>query len=163
MSIQIIKPEIEPVRDDLSALRETVSAILRDVEERGDAAVRDYERRFDRFDPPSYRVEVSEAASAADELPSEVIEELDFAIAQVTKFAEAQRASLRDWEAEISPGMRAGQRVLPVRSAGCYAPAGRYPCLTSAVMTVVPAKVAGVQRIVACSPPGSNEIGRAHV
>jgi len=83
-----------------------------------------------------------------------VIEELDFAIQQVGAFARAQRESMAEFETEISPGARMGQRIVPVASCGCYVPAGRYPCLTAAVMSVMPAKVAGVKRIVACSPPG---------
>ena len=78
-----------------------------------------------------------------------MVEELDYAIEQVTDFAQAQKDSLVEFENEIRPGMQMGQRIIPVDSCGCYVPAGRYPCLTSAVMSVIPAKVAGVKRIVA--------------
>ena len=146
-----------PVADaDVQQLQETVKSILARVKADGDKAVRNYEKEFDNFDPPSFRVSDPEAAKAAEELPAEVIEELDFAIEQVTAFAVAQRESMVEFEKEIRPGMRMGQRIIPVDSCGCYVPAGRYPCLTSAVMSVIPAKVAGVKRIVACSPPGNS-------
>ncbi len=146
-----------PVADaDVRQLQETVKSILARVKADGDKAVRYYEKEFDNFDPPSFRVSDPQAAKAAEELPAEVIEELDFAIEQVTAFAVAQRESMVEFEKEIRPGMRMGQRIIPVDSCGCYVPAGRYPCLTSAVMSVIPAKVAGVKRIVACSPPGNS-------
>lgn len=146
-----------PVADaDVRQLQETVKTILAKVKADGDKAVRYYEKEFDNFDPPSFRITEEQAAEAAEELPTDVIEELDFAIEQVTAFAMAQKESMVEFEKEIRPGMRMGQRIIPVDSCGCYVPAGRYPCLTSAVMSVIPAKVAGVKRIVACSPPGSS-------
>ncbi|MEM8985124.1 MAG: histidinol dehydrogenase [Pseudomonadota bacterium] len=151
-----IKKEAGTTKKNKDALRETVSAILSDVEVRGDDAVREYQTRFDRHTVESYRVSPEEAAAAKDALPGDIIETLDFAIRQVTTFAEKQRESMSEWEEYIAPGMRMGHRIVPVEAVGCYAPAGRYPCLTSAVMTVVPAKVAGVERIVACSPPGAD-------
>jgi histidinol dehydrogenase/sulfopropanediol 3-dehydrogenase len=149
-----IKRERPVPEADVRQLRKTVGAILGRVKEKGDAAVRFYEKKFDRFEPESFRVSPNEAAAARDKLPRPVIAELDFAIERVTAFAQAQRDSLTEFEKEMLPGMVMGQRVVPVESAGCYVPAGRYPCLTSAVMSVVPAKVAGVKRIVACCPPG---------
>jgi len=149
-----IKSAVPVADEDVQQLQETVKSILARVKTEGDSAVRYYEKEFDHYDPPSFRVSEEQAAQAAAHLPAEVIEELDFAIEQVTAFAQAQRGSLVEFEKEIRPGMRMGQRIIPVDSCGCYVPAGRYPCLTSAVMSVIPAKVAGVQRIVACSPPG---------
>ena len=87
-------------------------------------------------------------------LPADVIEELDFAIERVTEFCRAQKESVTEFEKEMLPGMTMGQRIIPVDSCGNYVPAGRYPCLTSAVMSVIPAKVAGVKRIICCNPPG---------
>jgi len=139
---------------DVRRLQQTVNAILQRVKKEGDRALRYFEKKFDHFDPPSFRISPAEAAQAKDKLPPEIIEELDFAIERVSAFAQAQRDSLREFEKEMLPGMIMGQRVVPVESAGCYVPAGRYPCLTSAVMSVVPAKVAGVSRIVTCCPPG---------
>jgi histidinol dehydrogenase len=150
----VLKAETPATERDVERLRTTVDQILRQVREDGDAALRRFAREFDGIEPESFRVSAGDAAATARELPPEIIEELDFAVGQVTAFAEAQRAALRDFESEISPGMQMGHRLTPVDSCACYAPAGRYPCLTSAVMTVVPAKVAGVRRIIACSPPG---------
>ncbi|MCP4625232.1 MAG: histidinol dehydrogenase [bacterium] len=141
--------------EDVQQLQETVKSILARVKSEGDEAVRYYEREFDKYDPPSFRISEAQAAAAVDQLPPGVVEELDYAIEQVTAFARAQKDSLGEFEKEIRPGMRMGQRIIPVDSCGCYVPAGRYPCLTSAVMSVIPARVAGVKRIVACSPPGT--------
>jgi histidinol dehydrogenase/sulfopropanediol 3-dehydrogenase len=149
-----IKKERPVPETDVRKLQRTVSTILQRVKKEGDRALRYYEKKFDRFEPPTFRVSSAEAAKAKDKLPPEIIAELDFAIERVTAFAQAQRDSLKEFEKEMLPGITMGQRVVPVASAGCYVPAGRYPCLTSAVMSVVPAKVAGVRRIVACCPPG---------
>jgi sulfopropanediol 3-dehydrogenase len=149
-----IKSAVPVAQEDVQQLQDTVKSILAKVKAEGDSALRYYEKKFDNYEPPSFRISAEQAAKAASSLPAEVIEELDFAIEQVTAFARAQKDSLSAFETEIRPGMRMGQRIIPVDSCGCYVPAGRYPCLTSAVMSVIPAKVAGVKRIVACSPPG---------
>lgn len=154
MSYREIKSAVAVAEEDVQQLQKTVKSILSKVKTDGDSAVRYYEKKFDGFDAPSFRISEEQAAKAAEELPAEVVEELDFAIEQVTAFACAQRDSMVEFEKEIRPGMLMGQRIIPLGSCGCYVPAGRYPCLTSAVMSVIPAKVAGVQRIVACSPPG---------
>ena len=149
-----IKSAVPVAEEDVQQLQDPVKSILAKVKAEGDSALKYYEKKFDSYEPPSFRISAEQAASAAASLPAEVIEELDFAIEQVTAFARAQKDSLAEFEKEIRPGMRMGQRIIPVDSCGCYVPAGRYPCLTSAVMSVIPAKVAGVKRIVACSPPG---------
>ena len=154
MTYQLLKSEVPVTKADVRQLQNTVQDILSRVQEEGDTAVRLYSQKFDNFAPQSFLVTPEEAAIAAAELPKPVVEELDYAIQQVGAFAQAQRDSMTEFEKEIAPGMRMGQRIIPVESAGCYVPAGRYPCLTSAVMSVMPAKIAGVKRIVACSPPG---------
>jgi sulfopropanediol 3-dehydrogenase len=151
-----IKSEVEVTEGDTRQLQETVAAILGRVRHEGDAAVRDFEKQFDNFNPPSYAVSNEDAAKAVESLPPEVIEELDYAIHQVRTLSEAQKACMTETEIEPSPGMVMGHRLVPIDSCGCYVPAGRYPCLTSAVMTVIPAQVAGVRRIVVCSPPGKD-------
>jgi histidinol dehydrogenase len=150
-----IKSAVPVAEEDVQQLQDTVKSILAKVKADGDSALRYYEKKFDNYEPPAFRISAEQAAKAAASLPAEVIEELDFAIEQVTAFARAQKDRLSEFETEIRPGMRMGQRIIPVDSCGCYVPAGRYPCLTSAVMSVIPAKVAGVKRIVACSPPGN--------
>jgi histidinol dehydrogenase/sulfopropanediol 3-dehydrogenase len=149
-----IKSAVPVAEEDVRQHQETVKSILARVKSEGDDAVRYYEKEFDNYEPPTFRISAEQAAGAKEQLPAEVVEELDFAIEQVTAFARAQKESMVEFEKEIRPGMLMGQRIIPVDSCGCYVPAGRYPCLTSAVMSVIPAKVAGVNRIVACSPPG---------
>lgn len=154
MAKKVLKQAVPRTEEDLRALQEGVAAILNRVKQRGDAALREFEEKFDNFTPESFRVSREELARAESLLPAEVVEELDFAIEQVGAFAKAQKECLTSFEKELYPGMRMGHRVVPVKSCGCYVPAGRYPCLTAAVMSVMPAKVAGVERIVVCSPPG---------
>lgn len=144
----------KPVSDqDVRRLQETVSSIIKRVRADGESALQYYEKKFDNFEPESFRITSEEAGKAKDSLPGEIVEEIDFAIEQVTAFAKAQKESMQEFEKEIRPGMFMGQRIIPVSSCGCYVPAGRYPCLTSAVMSVIPAKVAGVENITVCSPP----------
>ena len=125
-----IKPAVPVAEADVHQLQDTVKSILARVKTEGD---RDYEKEFDNYDPPSFRISEERAAKAVEQLPAEVVAELDFAIDQVTAFARAQKDSLVEFEKDIQPGMRMGQRIIPVDSCGCYVPAGRYPCLTSAV------------------------------
>ena len=131
----------------------TVRTVLQDIAERGDAAVRELSKKFDRWDPPEFRLSAREVEAAIESLPSSVIDDIEFAQAQVRRFADAQRAALLDVEVETLPGVRLGHRNLPVGSVGCYVPGGRYAMVASAHMTVLTAKVAGVPRVVACTPP----------
>ena len=139
--------------EDVKALRQGVEEILERVQAEGDAALAHYSQTFDGLGGP-FRVGEDEINAAKEELPSDIIEGLDFAIERVTAFAVAQRAQISEFEQEMIPGVFMGHRLVPVYSCAAYVPAGRYPCLTSAVMSLVPAKVAGVKRIVACSSPG---------
>lgn len=150
-----IKKAMPIAEEDVRKLQESVSSILERVKAEGDNALKYYEKKFDNYEPESFLVSPEEAAKARDRLPAEVIEELDFAIERVTAFAQAQKNNITEFEREMLPGIKMGQKIIPVASCGCYVPAGRYPCLTSAVMSVIPAKVAGAKRIVACSPPES--------
>jgi len=156
MYYQEIKKAKPVPEEDIRQLQERVGVILKKVRDEGDDALRYYSKTFDSFEPKSFQILPEQAAKAKNQLPAEVIEELDVAIEQVGVFARAQKESIVEFEKEIRPGMRMGQRIIPVDSCGCYVPASRYPCLTSAVMSVIPAKVAGVKRIVSCSPPGRN-------
>lgn len=133
--------------------RQTVEAILEDIQARGDAAVRELSVKFDKWDPPSFRLRPDEITSLINGLPAQVIEDIKFAQAQIRRFAEAQKSALRDVEVETLPGIRLGHKNIPVASVGCYVPGGRYPMVASAHMSVVTAKVAGVPRVAACTPP----------
>ncbi len=139
--------------EDIKLLRQRVEGILERVHREGDAALKDYSRTFDGYDGP-LRIGEKEIEQARRELPDDIIQGLDFAIERVTAFARAQRACFKEFEQEMIPGVFMGHRLVPVESCAAYVPAGRYPCLTSAVMSLVPAKVAGVKRVVACSSPG---------
>ena len=135
------------------AVRETVSAIIEAVRSRGDAAVREYSERFDHFTPESFRLSPEAIEATVAEVDAQVIEDIRFCQAQVRRFAEAQRAAISDIEVETLPGVTLGHRNIPVDSVGAYVPGGRYPMVASAHMSVVTAKVAGVPRVVACTPP----------
>jgi sulfopropanediol 3-dehydrogenase len=134
-------------------IRATVSEILLAVEREGERAVRRYSERFDGWSPPSFRVSAGEIAAAEAAVGDELARHVAFAQEQVRRFAEAQRATLTDFETETLPGVRLGQRHVPVGAVGSYSPGGRYPMLASSIMTVVTARVAGVRRVVAAAPP----------
>lgn len=153
MQIKELKKAKPVLEADVKALRQGVEEILERVRKEGDAALAHYARTFDQYEGP-IRVSDAEVEAVKKELPADIIEGLDFAIERVTAFAEAQRAQISEFEQEMIPGVHMGHRLVPVDSCAAYVPAGRYPCLTSAVMSLVPAKVAGVKRVVACSSPG---------
>ncbi|OJW20667.1 MAG: histidinol dehydrogenase [Planctomycetales bacterium 71-10] len=134
-------------------VRETVERILDDVARRGDEAVRELSIKFDGWDREDYRLTADEIEACVARLRPRDLEDVRFAQAQVRNFAEHQRAALRDVEVETLPGVVLGHKNIPVQSAGCYVPGGKYPLLASAHMSVVTAKVAGVPRIVTCAPP----------
>ena len=134
-------------------VRETVERILEDVARRGDAAVRELSVKFDGWDREDYRLTPAEIEACVARLRPRDLEDVRFAQAQVRNFADHQRAALRDVEVETLPGVILGHKNIPVQSAGCYVPGGKYPLLASAHMSVVTAKVAGVPRIVTCAPP----------
>ncbi len=138
---------------DLQAVRDTVTEILERVRTEGLEAVREYSRRFDDWDPPSFRVADEEIAAARDKLAPDVLASLEFAHRQIRHFAELQRASMLEFEEETRPGVFLGQKHIPVASVGAYVPSGKYPMLMSAQMSILTAKVAGVKRVVGCAPP----------
>jgi sulfopropanediol 3-dehydrogenase len=134
-------------------VRETVEAILADIEARGEAAVRELSKRFDNWDPASFRLTPQEIERAIAQVRKRDLDDIKFAQAQVRNFAQKQLETLRDLEVETLPGVILGHRHIPVNSIGCYVPGGRYPMVASAHMSIVTARVAGVNRIIACAPP----------
>ena len=134
-------------------VRATVEGILADIESRGDAAVRDLSERFDKWSPESFRLSPADIEAALSKVSARDLEDIRFAQAQVRNFAEKQRACILDLEVETLPGVVLGHKNIPVNAVGCYVPGGKYPMVASAHMSVVTAKVAGVERIVACAPP----------
>lgn len=133
-------------------VRDIVSGILDDIRLRGDTAVREYSTKFDSWSPPTYRLSESEIEQAIASLPKAALDDIRFAQTQIRGFAEHQRASLSDIEVETLPGVFLGHKNIPINSAGCYVPGGKYPLVASAHMSVVTAKVAGVKRVVASAP-----------
>ncbi len=138
---------------DDAQVRATVEQIIADISREGDAAVRRYSEKFDKWSPSSFRLSPAEIRAAYAELSPRTLDDIRFAQEQVRNFATIQRASMRDVEVETLPGVVLGHKNLPINSVGCYVPGGKYPLVASAHMSVVTAKVAGVKRIVACAPP----------
>ena len=134
-------------------VRETVEAILGDIEARGDAAVRELSQRFDQWDREDFRLSRAEIEACLDELSAQDIEDIQFAQAQVRNFAQKQRDTMLELEVETLPGVTLGHKHVPIASVGCYVPGGKYPLLASAHMSVVTAKVAGCPRVVTSAPP----------
>ena len=150
---EYLKKAVPRPPEDDAAVRQTVSEILGAVRERGDKAVREWSERLDRWAPPAFRLSQSEIESAIGRVSVEDRRVIDYCRDQIAAFARRQRESLREFDVELQPGVHLGQRLIPVQSVGAYVPGGRYPLVASALMSIVTAKVAGVERIVACSPP----------
>ncbi|MEI6875161.1 MAG: histidinol dehydrogenase [Spirochaetota bacterium] len=130
-----------------------VSAMLLDLEKHGMDAVRSYSKKLDDWSPPDFEMGEKEIAKATATLSAQVVEDTIFCQDNVRRFAEAQRATMLDLEVELRPGVVLGHRHIPVGSVGSYIPGGRYPMFGSAQMSIIPAKVAGVRTVIACTPP----------
>ncbi len=156
MAREYLKKALRTSRTDAPDVTATVQEILDDIEARGDEAALEYAAKFDRYDGP-LKLTPDEIAAASAKVPEKLKADIRFAHENVRKFAEAQKASLVDFETEIVPGLVAGQKSIPVSAAGCYVPGGRYAHIASAIMTVTTAKVAGCDHIVAASPPRAGE------
>jgi sulfopropanediol 3-dehydrogenase len=155
--IKVIKAGVDAdVAADMDAkVKATVEMTLKEIESRGDAAVRELSQKFDNWSPDSFRLSDEQIEAAVSRLPAQTIEDIKFAQTQIRKFAEIQRAALVDVEEETFPGVFLGHKNIPVNSVGCYIPGGKYPMVASAHMSVLTAKVAGVKRVIACAPPHS--------
>src|SRR5580692_11814352 len=154
VAVRLLKaPRLDPPpqRDDLVSAR--VSEMLLRIEREGMDAVRAYSRELDGWDPPTFVVGDAEIRAAGESLSDELKEAISFAQRQVRNFAEQQRRTLVAFEVETLPGVFLGQRQIPVARVGAYIPAGRVPMLATPFMTVLVAKTAGVDSVVACSPP----------
>ncbi len=142
---------------DNAPVETLVAEILNNVRENGDSAVRDYSLRFDKAEVEVFEVTAAEREAALAELAPQTRADTEFAIANVRRFAEAQLATILPLEIETLPGVHLGHRVIPIDRVGCYVPGGRYPLLSAPIMTIVPAKVAGVGEVVACLPPNAHK------
>ncbi|WP_127092168.1 histidinol dehydrogenase [Aquabacter cavernae] len=152
MTIEYLKRATKTPETETGTAREVVTAMLAEIEQRGEDAVRDYALKLDKWDGPII-VTREEMERRAAEVPEGVRRDIEFAAAQVRRFAEAQRDSVKDFSVELVPGLTAGQRLVPCNVAGCYVPTGRYAHIASAYMSVATAKAAGVETVVACSTP----------
>lgn len=139
------------------SVSEYVAEILEDVKLRGDEAVRKYSLQFDGWSPEDFRVSENELIRAAKVIPETLKEDLKFSYEQIKNFAAHQLASVTEFERETLPGVFLGQKLIPIQTVGAYVPGGRYPLMCSALMSITTAKVAGVERVVACSPPAKGE------
>ncbi len=150
--IKYLKKADKTPETETATAQRVVTEMLAEIDKNGEAAVRAYAKSLDKWDGEfiATREQLDETARA---IPESVRKDIDFAIAQVSAFATAQRQSLKEFSTTLHNGVTAGQRVLPVNVAGCYAPAGRYAHIASAYMGVATAKAAGVKTIIACSGP----------
>ena len=153
----------EAKKDADRKVRDIVECALEDIEERGDAAVREMSIKFDNWDRNDYRLSDAEIDECVSSLTPQERKDIEFAQTQVTNFARIQRDSMKDVEVETLPGVVLGHKNIPLGSAGCYVPGGKYPLLASAHMSVITAKVAGVPRVITCAPPFQGKPARAIV
>ena len=154
--LNYIKAPAARAEDSASAIEDTVREIIAQVRARGDAAVREYSQKFDGKDTPALEVSLEARLQAVADLDAQTRQDTEFAIERVRAFAEAQLATVLPLEIETLPGLHLGHRVIPVQRIGAYVPGGRYPILSAPVMTIVPAKVAGCDEVIACLPPGAH-------
>ena len=146
------KPQQERDGDDAKT-RQVVETTLADIEANGDAAVRALSEKFDNYSPQSFRLSQDDIDALIAQVSPRDMDDIKYAQEQVRRFAEAQRASMTDIEIETMPGVILGHKNIPVQSVGCYVPAGKFPMVASAHMSVLTASVAGVPRIVAATAP----------
>ncbi len=151
--MKLLKPGRQRLFENDSETTATVGSMLLDLEHNGMEAVRRYSRKFDDWDPPSFRLTRDQIGEAIARVPEQAIRDTDYCQDNVRRFAEAQMQTLLPLEVELRPGVFLGHRHIPVNSAGSYIPGGRYPMFGSAQMSIIPARVAGVKHIVACTPP----------
>ena len=155
--ISYVKAPSRSQVNDNAPVETLVSEILKNVRENGDRAVRDYSLKFDKAEVEVFEVTAAEREAALAELAPQTRADTEFAIANVRRFAEAQLGTILPLEIETLPGVHLGHRVIPIDRVGCYVPGGRYPLLSAPIMTIVPAKVAGVGEVVACLPPNAHK------
>jgi sulfopropanediol 3-dehydrogenase len=156
MATDYLKRAAKTAASGEADVRDVVERMLREIEAGGEAAALDYARRLDGWEGEVV-VSAVEIAQAATRVSERLKDDIRFAYERVRDFAQAQLDSSKEFEVELSPGHFAGQRLIPVTTAGCYVPAGRYAHVASAIMSVATAKVAGVENVIACSPPGRGE------
>lgn len=153
----------EDIQKDDAKVSEIVRSTIQMIEEDGDKAIRSLSEKFDNWSPESFRLSDEQIKKICASIPEQTAKDIEFAQNNIRQFAEIQRASMKDVEEETMPGVILGHKNIPVNSVGCYVPGGRYPMVASAHMSVLTAKVAGVKRVIACTPPINGEIPAATV
>ena len=141
---------------DNAAVSGLVSTILQEVRLKGDSAVRAYSQEFDQITLDEFEVKDADRVAAVAALDPQTRADTEFAIDNVKRFAQAQLATILPLDVEPLPGVFMGHRVIPIEKVGCYVPGGRYPLLSAPIMTIVPAKVAKVDQVIACLPPNAH-------
>jgi sulfopropanediol 3-dehydrogenase len=152
-----VKSPTRSAENDNKPVAELVAGVLADVKARGDAAVREYSVKFDRAEVGALEISMAEREAAVAALDPQTRADTEYAIANVRRFAEAQLATILPLDMESLPGVFMGHRVIPIDRVGCYVPGGRFPLLSAPIMTIVPAKVAGVKEVIACLPPSAHQ------
>ncbi|WP_368654860.1 histidinol dehydrogenase [Ornithinibacillus sp. 4-3] len=140
-----------------------VSDAIKQIEENGDIAVQELSKKYDDWVPESFKLSAEKIQEIITKVPKQTIDDIKFAQSNIRKFAEEQRKGISDIEVETLPGVVLGHKNIPVESVGCYIPGGRYPMVASAQMSILTAKVAGVERVIACTPPIQGKIPEATV
>ena len=152
-----VKSPPRSAENDNKPVAELVAGVLADVKARGDAAVREYSLKFDKAEVGALEISLAEREAAVAALDPQTRADTEFAIANVRRFAQAQLATILPLDIEALPGVFMGHRVIPIDRVGCYVPGGRFPLLSAPIMTIVPAKVAGVPEVIACLPPNAHQ------
>lgn len=155
--VTYVKAPERSSESDNAPVEALVSEIIANVRAYGDAAIRDYSAKFDKAELTAFEVTAEEREEALAGLDPQTRKDTEFAIENVRKFAQAQLATIQPLEVETLPGVHMGHRVIPIERVGCYVPGGRYPLLSAPIMTIVPAKVAGVDEVIACLPPNAHK------
>lgn len=156
------KVEEDIQQEDLK-VSEIVRNTINKIEREGDQALKELSEKFDKWSPETFRLSKQQIEEICASIPEQTILDIEFAQNNIRNFAEEQRKSMKDIEVETMPGVILGHKNIPVNSVGCYIPGGRYPMVASAHMSVLTAKVAGVKRVIACTPPINGEIPAATV
>ena len=159
MAIQYLKQgkSADERATDNNKIKESVEQILKDIENRGDTAIKELSQQFDNYAPDNFRLDEEQIETLIKKLSKRELEDIRFAQDQVRNFAQIQRNSMTDVEVETLPGVILGHKNIPVQSVGCYIPGGKFPMVASAHMSVLTASVAKVPRIVAATPPFKGE------
>ena len=148
----------EDIKQSDEKVSKIVSNTIKTIENEGDKALRDLSIKFDNWNPESFKLNEKQIQKIINNIPQQVKDDIAFAQQNIENFAKAQKESLKDFEVENLPGVILGQKNIPVESVGCYIPGGRYPMIASSHMSILTAKVAGVKRVIACTPPINGEI-----